>query len=185
MQDACGGKVLGSSLSGRIKVCVWPPPHSEGGVLPELTPLPSPAVLLPVCPPACCLGDIKILQRDLCVSENPLFLKHTVRSSLTEFSYFYLCMNSLLFERSTGNVPPREFAVIQTEKLLKSFRSALRFRFDGGERPARPAVRTRLNAVAAAGPSNSSLPAGPDAPSIWAHQAGVTALALERFDGRM
>ncbi|KAK0638906.1 WD40-repeat-containing domain protein [Cercophora newfieldiana] len=91
-------------------------------------------------------------------------------------------MNSLLFERSTGNVPPREFAVIQTEKLLKSFRSALRFRFDGGERPARPAIRNGSVNIAVAGPSSA---VESHAPSIWAHQAGVTALALERFDGKI
>ncbi|KAK4444862.1 hypothetical protein QBC34DRAFT_179590 [Podospora aff. communis PSN243] len=91
-------------------------------------------------------------------------------------------MNTLLLERSTGNVPPREFAVVQTEKLLKSFRSALRFRFDGGERPTRPVVRNASSSVAAPGPSSA---AGLDTPSLWAHQAGVTALALERFDGRI
>ncbi|KAK0614035.1 WD40-repeat-containing domain protein [Immersiella caudata] len=91
-------------------------------------------------------------------------------------------MNSLLFERSTGNVAPREFAVVQTEKLLKSFRSALRFRFDGGERPARPVVRDASSAITTPGPSSA---VRPDTPLLWAHQAGVTALALERFDGRI
>jgi len=89
-------------------------------------------------------------------------------------------MNPLLFERSTGNVPPRIFAEVQTEKLLRSFRPALRFRFDGGERPARPAAQDRP-----AGAGSAIATAGNDSTPLWAHQAGVTALALERFDGRV
>jgi DNA excision repair protein ERCC-8 len=86
-------------------------------------------------------------------------------------------MNALLLERSSGNLGPAEFARIQTTWLLRSFSAAPRLRFDGGER--------------AAGSSNTSTAGNSedvdDAPraSLWAHQAGVSALALERFDGRM
>ena len=76
-------------------------------------------------------------------------------------------MNPLLFERSSGSLGPNGFARIQTASLLGSFAAALRFRFDGGER-----------AVSGSGDEASRA-------SLWAHQAGVSALALERFDGRM
>ncbi|KAK3686077.1 WD40-repeat-containing domain protein [Podospora appendiculata] len=88
-------------------------------------------------------------------------------------------MATLLFERSTGNISPDVFSGLQTTKLLSSFRSAPRFRFDSGER------------FVAAGPSSASDPREPDDSSvtggipIWAHPAGVNALALERFDGRI
>lgn len=91
--------------------------------------------------------------------------------------------NLLLFERSLGNLRHDAFAGLQTEKLLKSFRSTLRVRFDGGERVARPGVRSGSSSRAtvrytSAGDDND------ERHSIWAHQAGVTALAVERFDGR-
>ncbi|KAI4600664.1 hypothetical protein KJ359_012825 [Pestalotiopsis sp. 9143b] len=80
-------------------------------------------------------------------------------------------MNQLLFERSTGSVGPNAFARLQTTKLLKSFGAAPQFRFDGGERG------TAIHQDEA-GPS--TLRSG-----IWAHQAGVNAIAVERFDGRI
>ncbi|KAI2640073.1 WD40 repeat-like protein [Xylaria nigripes] len=80
-------------------------------------------------------------------------------------------MNELLLERSTGALGPNTFARLQTTQLLRSFRPAPEFRFDGGERGI--AIHD--------GQASSS-----DAvQSIWAHQAGVSALALERFDGRI
>jgi DNA excision repair protein ERCC-8 len=81
-------------------------------------------------------------------------------------------MNELLFERSTGNLGPNAFARLQTTQQLRSFRPAPHHRFDGGE----------------TGVSGSADDAdGDDEPavSLWAHQAGVNALALERFDGRI
>ncbi|KAK1829110.1 hypothetical protein QBC39DRAFT_288212 [Podospora conica] len=90
--------------------------------------------------------------------------------------------NLLLFERSLGNLPHNVFAGLQTEKLLKSFRSTFRVRFDGGERIAQPGVRggstSRTPRTSLAGAEEN------ERHSIWAHQAGVTALAVERFDGR-
>ncbi|KAI5927460.1 WD40-repeat-containing domain protein [Camillea tinctor] len=83
-------------------------------------------------------------------------------------------MNELLFERSSGNTGPNVFARWQTTQLLKSFRPAPQFRFDGGER-----------GTAVADGEASSGPSGSSSSSIWAHQAGVSALSLERFDGRI
>ncbi|KAF3008162.1 hypothetical protein E8E14_004663 [Neopestalotiopsis sp. 37M] len=79
-------------------------------------------------------------------------------------------MNQLLFERSTGNVGPNVFARLQTTNLIKSFCAVPRFRFDGGERG------TAIHQDEA----GSTLRNG-----IWAHQAGVNAIAVERFDGRI
>ncbi|KAI1140243.1 WD40 repeat-like protein [Hypoxylon sp. FL0543] len=82
-------------------------------------------------------------------------------------------MNHLLFERSTGDVGPNVFARLQTTRLLNSFRPAPEFRFDGGERGT--AIRDD---------DDGSMTSDP-ASAIWAHQAGVNALALERFDGKI
>jgi DNA excision repair protein ERCC-8 len=79
-------------------------------------------------------------------------------------------MNELLFERSTGNLGANAFARVETTRLLHSFRPAPQFRFDGGEK----------------GVAGGDEDADEDARiSLWAHQAGVNALALERFDGRI
>ncbi|KAK4149957.1 hypothetical protein C8A00DRAFT_37446 [Chaetomidium leptoderma] len=89
-------------------------------------------------------------------------------------------MNSFLFERSSGNLGPNEFARLQTASLLKSFAAAPRLRFDGGERAA--------DAAAAGGSGDGNGDGdgdGASRASLWAHQAGVTALTLERFDGRI
>ncbi|KAI1816345.1 WD40-repeat-containing domain protein [Poronia punctata] len=80
-------------------------------------------------------------------------------------------MNQLLLERSTGALGPNVFARLQTTQLLRSFHPAPQYRFDGGERG------TAVNDGEA---SDSGA-----ATSIWAHQAGASALTLERFDGRI
>jgi DNA excision repair protein ERCC-8 len=91
--------------------------------------------------------------------------------------------NLLLFERSLGNLRHDAFAGLQTEKLLKSFRSTFRVRFDGGERVVQPGVRS--GSTSRAPVTYPSARADDDERhSIWAHQAGVMALAVERFDGR-
>ncbi|KAH8905607.1 WD40 repeat-like protein [Coniochaeta sp. PMI_546] len=79
-------------------------------------------------------------------------------------------MNELLFERSTGNLGPNAFARLQTTQLLRSFRPAPHFRFDGGE--------TGIS-------GNHEDDDDDPAVALWAHQAGVNALALDRFDGRI
>ncbi|KAJ3573925.1 hypothetical protein NPX13_g4529 [Xylaria arbuscula] len=80
-------------------------------------------------------------------------------------------MNQLLLERSTGAVGANVFARLETTRLLTSFQPSPQYRFDGGER-----------GVAVHDGEASSSDA---AASIWAHQAGVSALALERFDGKI
>ncbi|KAI0394274.1 WD40 repeat-like protein [Xylariaceae sp. FL0594] len=80
-------------------------------------------------------------------------------------------MNQLLLERSRGALGPNVFARIQTTQLLRSFHPAPQFRFDGGERG------TAIN--------DGETSASDAATSLWAHQAGVGSLALERFDGRI
>lgn len=82
-------------------------------------------------------------------------------------------MNQLSFERSTGNVGPNVFARLQTTQLLNSFRPAPHFRFDGGERG------TAIHDGEAASVNSGH------GSHIWSHQAGVSALSLERFEGRM
>ncbi|KAI1765156.1 WD40 repeat-like protein [Hypoxylon sp. FL1150] len=84
-------------------------------------------------------------------------------------------MNQLLFERSTGNIGPNTFARLQTTQLLSSFRSAPEFRFNGGE-----------NGSAVRDSKDGSVAPDQDVVStLSAHRAGVNALALERFDGRI
>ncbi|KAI0205848.1 WD40-repeat-containing domain protein [Astrocystis sublimbata] len=80
-------------------------------------------------------------------------------------------MNQLLLDRATGLTGPNVFARQLTTRLLTSFAPAPQYRFDGGER-----------GIAVHDGEASSSDA---ATSIWAHQAGVSALALERFDGRI
>lgn len=87
-------------------------------------------------------------------------------------------MNELLLERATGNLGPNAFARLETDRLLRSFRPAPHLRFDGGHE----GVRT--SADAAEGSSSTLDPRG-RGDHLWAHQSGVNALALERFDGRM
>jgi len=82
-------------------------------------------------------------------------------------------MNQLLFERSTGNLGPNAFARLQASRLLDSFRAAPLFRFDGGEEGT------------SIGGDKGEPVSGGGKRDIWAHQAGVNTLALERFDGRM
>ncbi|KAI0179345.1 WD40 repeat-like protein [Hypoxylon sp. FL1284] len=84
-------------------------------------------------------------------------------------------MNQLLLERSTGGIGPNVFARLQTTQLLNSFGPAPGFRFDGGER-VNKVQHDRIGSEALGTEGTSS---------IWAHQAGVNALALDRFDGRI
>ncbi|KAI8959310.1 WD40 repeat-like protein [Daldinia sp. FL1419] len=83
-------------------------------------------------------------------------------------------MNSLLLERSTGSIGPNVFARLQTTRLLHSFRPAPEFLFDGGERGT--AIRDNYE---------GSIIIPDPTSTLWAHQAGVNALALDRFDGRI
>lgn len=87
-------------------------------------------------------------------------------------------MNELLFERAAGNLGPNAFARLETNRLLRSFRPAPHLRFDGGHKGSATSVKVGET-------SSSALASQGQDGDIWAHQAGVNALALERFDGRM
>ncbi|KAK4104350.1 WD40 repeat-like protein [Parathielavia hyrcaniae] len=101
-------------------------------------------------------------------------------------------MDRLLLERSLGRLGPNEFARIQTTSLLRSFPAAPRLRLDGGERAATTSGSTATTTAPEPATGNTSAGShvnGQDSDassvSIWAHQAGVSALALERFDSRI
>ncbi|KAK4244613.1 WD40-repeat-containing domain protein [Corynascus novoguineensis] len=99
-------------------------------------------------------------------------------------------MNSLLFERSSGRLGPNEFARIQTATLLRSLAPAPRFRFDGGERATNDTAANPESEGTAPAPGGTVFRSSDGnavrrVSSLWAHQAGVNALALERFDGRI
>jgi DNA excision repair protein ERCC-8 len=81
-------------------------------------------------------------------------------------------MNQLLFNRSTGNVSPEAFARIQTTQRIHAIQPCPRLRFNGGEKEVAPED----------GDGADTQLAGE--PKIWAHQAGVNALAID-IDGRM
>jgi DNA excision repair protein ERCC-8 len=84
-------------------------------------------------------------------------------------------MNQLLFERSTGLLSPQAFARIQTAELIHAIQPRPTLCFDGGEKEV---------AVPEDAASESSASAQPVESKIWAHQAGVNALALD-IEGRM
>lgn len=71
-------------------------------------------------------------------------------------------MQDRLYARSTGDLTPQALARSTTTELLRSFTHAPQHRFDG-ETDEQGISRTA---------------------SIWAHRAGVNALALDKFDGR-
>lgn len=88
-------------------------------------------------------------------------------------------MNSTLFDRELGKLGPKDFAKQVTTKLLRSFRPAPQHRFDGGHKG---------SATSGNGDGNSgsaSQVGREERVDLWAHQAGVQALALERFGGRV
>lgn len=87
-------------------------------------------------------------------------------------------MNELLFDRAAGSLGPNAFARLETNRLLRSFRPAPHIRFDGGHK----GLATSASFVEG---SSSTLASQSQDGDVWAHQAGVNALALERFDGRM
>ncbi|TVY84319.1 DNA excision repair protein ckn1 [Lachnellula suecica] len=82
-------------------------------------------------------------------------------------------MNRLLFERSTGLLSPQAFARIQTTGLIHAIQPCPKLRFDGGEKEV---------AITDDEPGESSL--GTVETKLWAHQAGVNALALD-IDSRI
>ena len=81
-------------------------------------------------------------------------------------------MNQLFYNRSAGILGPHAFARIQTTQLIRAIQPCPKIRFDGGEKEAVPQSENVADIK----------PMGKE--SIWAHQAGVNALALD-VDGRM
>lgn len=88
-------------------------------------------------------------------------------------------MNSTLFDRELGKLGPKDFSKQVTTKLLRTFRPAPQHRFDGGHKGAITSGNGIGNSGSAPKVDHN------DKLDLWAHQAGVQALALERFDGRM
>lgn len=85
-------------------------------------------------------------------------------------------MNRLLFDRSAGNLGSEAFARLHTSQLVNAIQYAPKLRFDGGEKE-----------VEAEEPDTNVTEASevPEGKKIWAHQSGVNALAVDRFEGRM
>lgn len=89
-------------------------------------------------------------------------------------------MDSRLFARETGDLPPRAFAGAVAADLIRRFGRAPHHRFDGETKPETPVGQAK------AGGSSSEAPAVTErAESMWAHRVGVSALAVEKFDGRI
>jgi DNA excision repair protein ERCC-8 len=83
-------------------------------------------------------------------------------------------MNQLLFERSTGLLSPQGFARIQTTQLIHAIQLCPTLKFSSGEKeviiPDHEAIES----------STGHEPVGS---KIWAHQAGVNALAVDVENG--
>lgn len=76
-------------------------------------------------------------------------------------------MNQLLFDRSSGNVRASKFTRAVLSQRIHSFQLAPGIRFNGGEKEVQPAD------------AGLSAQSAEDATKIWAHQAGVNALAID------
>ncbi|KAF5872848.1 putative dna excision repair protein ercc-8 protein [Botrytis fragariae] len=81
-------------------------------------------------------------------------------------------MNQLIFDRSTGNLGPNAFARIQTTQLIHAILPAPKIKFNGGEKPP--------TTVAPGTEARDYAPV-----KLWAHQTGVNALSIDRFDGKI
>jgi DNA excision repair protein ERCC-8 len=86
-------------------------------------------------------------------------------------------MNQLLFDRSTGSLSPHVFARIQTSALVRAIQPAPRLRFNGGEKEASVDDDDDGDGIGSQAEASAET-------KIWAHQAGVNALALD-IEGRM
>ncbi|KAM3075196.1 hypothetical protein ACMFMG_007353 [Clarireedia jacksonii] len=82
-------------------------------------------------------------------------------------------MNQLLFDRSTGNLDPKAFARIQTSQLLHAIQPAPSLQFNGGEK-----------AISNNGDERPR-DRDPTELKLWAHQTGVNALAIDKFEGKI
>ncbi|TVY47925.1 DNA excision repair protein [Lachnellula occidentalis] len=91
-------------------------------------------------------------------------------SPLGANAYGPKCMNQLLFERSTGLLSPQRFARIQTTQRIYAIQSCSTLRFNRGEKEV---------TIPEHDASQSSTGSQPVASKLWAHQAGVSALAVD------
>ena len=73
-------------------------------------------------------------------------------------------MSSQLFSRAIGSTGPQILRRVESSRLLQSLGPASEIWFDGKDGPS------------AAGDFEKE--------NIWAHQAGVNCLAVDRFEGR-
>ncbi|RFU28527.1 hypothetical protein B7463_g7798, partial [Scytalidium lignicola] len=87
-------------------------------------------------------------------------------------------MNHLLLDRSTGTLSPRAFARIQTAQRVYTIQPTPSLRFNGGEREAPPPHDTTGWSEELQAENK------PNEVKVWAHQSGVNALAIDRFEGR-
>jgi DNA excision repair protein ERCC-8 len=83
-------------------------------------------------------------------------------------------MNQLLFDRSTGSLKPNAFARLQSTHLVYDIQQAPSHKFDGGESSwvDSETVGTEVDV------DNGDVKA-------CAHLAGINALVVDRFEGRL
>lgn len=82
-------------------------------------------------------------------------------------------MNRLLFDRSTGSLKPNAFARLYATQLIYYIQSTPNLRFDGSESSNIDSVTIRTGEIEDV---NSN---------ICAHKAGINALVVDRYDGRL
>lgn len=83
-------------------------------------------------------------------------------------------MNQLLFDRSTGSLKPKAFARLQSTHLIYDIQQAPSHQFDGGE-------SSTVDSEAV----NTEVDVNNDSVKAFAHLAGVNALVVDRFEGRL
>ncbi|KAH8820894.1 WD40-repeat-containing domain protein [Xylogone sp. PMI_703] len=86
-------------------------------------------------------------------------------------------MNHQLLDRSTGTLGPRAFARNQNANRLYSIQPAPNLRFNGGEKEASPPEATGSGEESQGQIKDTGV-------RVWAHQSGVNALAIDKFEGR-
>ena len=73
-----------------------------------------------------------------------------------------------LLGRALGTISPQVLQRAETSRLLHSIQAAPGVRFDGSDAPAQAASSREVE----------------DERDVWAHQAGVNCLTIDRFEGR-
>lgn len=73
-----------------------------------------------------------------------------------------------LLGRALGTTSPQALQQAETSRLLHSIQAAPGVRFDGSDAPAQAASSKDVE----------------DERDVWAHQAGVNCLTIDRFEGR-